>query len=151
MTKNQIQKIKIPDNNINTHLKEDIDIIYLKQAFNIREEFENIQYLISHREKDISNLKDNIVNLKDKLSLSKKDIKLGDEYVMNGIYSILDDLENESLKLSNIIKPIEDKLEKLKNDENSLYKTLKEKYPDEKDEKLKEVIVNYISKRKRDQ
>lgn len=70
---------------------------------------------------------------------------------MDKVYKILNSLEEETQKLSKIINPVEEKMEELRKDENVLYTTLKEKYPHYEDKDLKNSIINYISKRKRDQ
>jgi len=96
-------------------------------------------------------LKDIISKLKNELIDNQKKIKSGDKSIMNNVYRILGDLENESQRLKSIADPIEKKMEDLRQDEIVLHQTLKEKYPHVTDEELKETIINYIVERKRDQ
>jgi len=127
-----------------------IDEIYLKQSFNIRMDFENINLLIVNREKEISKLKECIETLKSELKKDQKKIKGGDKSIMNNVYRVLGDLEDTTQKLKGIIDPIEKKMEELRKDEVVLHETLKEKYPHVTDDELKESIINYIVERKRD-
>lgn len=146
-----MQKVQVSKANLNTKANISIDEIYLRRAFDIRVKFENIHLLISNKEKDISNLKKNIESLKGELIKAQKDIKQGDKTVLENVYRILDDLEFESQKLAKVIGPVEEKMEELRRDEVVLHQTLKEKYPHVTDDELKNVIIDYISNRKRDQ
>lgn len=121
-----------------------IDEIYLKQAFEIRKDFENIILLTNTKQKEISKLKESIHKLKTELIENKKAIKEGEIQVMDNIYKILDSLDFETKKLSKIINPIEEKQKELKKSEDVLYSSLKEKYPHYSDEDLKNRIIEYI-------
>ena len=147
----KIQKVQLDKANLNKKPSVSIDELYLKQAYNIRIDYENVHLLVNNREKDINNLKKSIKSLKEELQRAQKDIKNGDKTIMNNVYKILGKLEDESQKLSKVINPIENKMDELRRDEVILHETLKEKYPHVDDRSLKDAIINYIVERKRDQ
>ena len=147
----KIQKIQVDNRKKNNKSKISIDEIYLKRAYDIRIEFENVHHLIDKKEKEITKVKKSIENLKEELLKAQKEIKDGDKSIMKNVYKILDDLELESQKLAKVIKPIEKKMDDLRKNEVVLHETLKEKYPHATDDELKESIIEYITERKRDQ
>lgn len=147
----KIQKVQINKANLNQKPNISVDEIYLKRAYDIRIEFENVHHLIGKKEKDIKKLKSSIESLKAELIKTKRQIKNGDKSIMENVYKILDDLEEETQKLARVIQPIEKKMEDLRKNEVVLHETLKEKYPHATDDELKDAIIEYIVERKRDQ
>jgi septal ring factor EnvC (AmiA/AmiB activator) len=147
----KIQKVQVNKANLNQKPNISIDEIYLKRAYDIRIDFENVHLMIGKKEKDIQKLKSSIESLKAELVKTKKEIKNGDKSIMKNVYKILDNLEEETQKLAKVIQPIEKRMEDLRKNEVVLHETLKEKYPHATDDELKDAIVEYIVERKRDQ
>jgi gas vesicle protein len=146
----KIQKIQA-NKNLNQRPNISIDEIYLKRAYDIRIDFENVHLMINNKEKEIKKLKSTITDLKKELIQTKKKIKKGDKSIMDNVYKILDRLDEETQKLAKVIQPIEKKMEDLRKNEVVLHETLKEKYPHATDDELKRAITKYIVERKRDQ
>jgi sialic acid synthase SpsE len=146
----KIQKIQA-NKNLNQRPNISIDEIYLKRAYDIRIDFENVHLMINDKEKEIKKIKSTIIDLKKEFIQTKKKIKKGDKSIMDNVYKILDRLDEETQKLAKVIQPIEKKMEDLRKNEVVLHETLKEKYPHATDDELKRAITKYIVERKRDQ
>ena len=109
--------------------------IYIESAKNIRNEFlrltkklntydKKAAELIIYLETKSQELKDysdnNVSKIKDKSDIAK----VGEDIIKK-----ISEIEDEEQKLIRLIKPINDRIDRLKKDEEILFNQLKEKYP----------------------
>ena len=109
--------------------------IYIESAKNIRNEFlrltkklntydKKAAELIIYLETKSQELKDysdnNVSKIKDKSDIAK----VGEDIIKK-----ISEIEDEEQKLIRLIKPINDRMDRLKKDEEILFNQLKEKYP----------------------
>jgi chromosome segregation ATPase len=129
-----------------------IDKIYIESAKNIRREFlslsqkldnyqNDLTKYVSYLEtasKDLENIKTNdIKNLREASDL---------QTISERITKKLNEIETEEQKIIHLIKPINNRIEKLREEENYLYNQIKEKYPNLTDEQIIKEIHSYLEK-----
>lgn len=124
-----------------------IDKQYIESARNIRSEFLSLNKKLEVYKKELVDLSDYLQNvikdletMSDKKIDSKQDLKGVAETLIEKIGNI----ELEEQKLTKLVKPINDRIEKLREEENILYNTLKKKYPNLTDEDLKTEIYSHL-------
>lgn len=127
-----------------------IQEIYLKKALNIKKEYLSIINNIDEYEKFAKKLLSTISSKSKELLDLQKRI---DEKKVNSVdlakdelMKIIINLEEEANGIESIINSMNSRIDNLKKDETSLYRELKERYPDISDKDLKEEINTYISK-----
>lgn len=125
-----------------------IQELYLKKAFTIRKEYLSIIGNIEQYETFAKKLLESIgEKSKDLLSLQKKidEKKINNvEVAKDELMKIIINLEEEANGIESIVNNMNKRIENLKQDETSLYRELKEKYPDVLDSTLKKEIHEYI-------
>ena len=118
-----------------------IDKIYIESAQNIRREFLRLS---NNLEKYETNLKDYIIFL-EKASAEleifknielKKAKSSNIQETTDKLLKSVTEIENEEQKILKLIKPINDRIEKLREEENFLFSQIKEKYPNMTDEEI---------------
>lgn len=123
-----------------------IDQNFLESAKIIRREFLSLNNSLDTYQEDVKKLSDFFFKIvkdledysNDEVSKikSNKDVEEVKTFLLNK----LTEIETESNKLTQKIDPINRKIEKLREDEQILYKTIKLKYPDISDDDLKKEI-----------
>ena len=117
-----------------------IDKQFIESARNIRSEFLSLNKKLELYKIDLENLSKYLQNTVKELEgltsvkiTSKSDLT----EMSQNLIKKLEEIDLEEKKISNLVKPINDKIDKLREEENILYKELKEKYPGKTDEQLK--------------
>jgi hypothetical protein len=129
-----------------------IQEIFLKRAANIRKEFLSIQKEANNYEralngfvKMIDNTSNNVEDFLERLNSNA----LSDpEKAKQDLLEIFVNLENEYNKTSSSIGNVEDKIEHLKKEELTLFRDIKQRYPELSDSQIKSEIQDYIHKLK---
>jgi len=124
-----------------------IDKQFIESARNIRSEFLSLNKKLEVYKIDLENLskylKDTVKELEGLTSVkitSKSDLT----EMSQNLIKKLEEIDLEEKKISNLVKPINDKIDKLREEENILYKALKEKYPSKTDEQLKKELHSQL-------
>jgi chromosome segregation ATPase len=124
-----------------------IDKQYVESAKNIKSEFISLNRKLENYKNDLKNLSDFLENtVKDLESITNNKVSSKEDLtdMANKLVKKLQDVELEEIKLTNLVKPINDRIDKLREEENILYKALKEKYPTMTDEQLKNELHSLI-------
>lgn len=120
-----------------------IDKIYINEAIRIRKEYYDSINNILKQEKILLKKKEEIDDLRDNM----------EEIVHSDIHDLTKKLKlnNHLLSIDRIIKKIQEqirpdyeKIEKLRTDADNLYNSIKEKYPNIKEDEIKEEISPYL-------
>jgi chromosome segregation ATPase len=129
-----------------------IDKIYIESAKNIRKEFLSLSEKLDNYQSDlnkyVSYLETASVDLE---SIKNNDVKKMREAsdlkdITEKITKKLNEIETEEQKIIHLIRPINDRIEKLREEENYLYGQIKEKYPKLSDEEIIKEIHSYLEK-----
>lgn len=112
----------------------------IDSARQIKNEFERLNQILSNYEDDIRNLADYFFKISDDLGIisdeaSKK--KSSIQSIQKSVVDKLTNLEEETNKVGNKIQEVNNKIEKLKQEELELYKLIKRRYPSLTDEEIK--------------
>jgi chromosome segregation ATPase len=127
-----------------------IQEIFLKRAYNIRKEYLGIRNNIDDYEKNVKlllkTLEDKSVDLqdlKDKIDTNK----IHDpEMAKFELLKIMMELEDEINKNDGYINKLNTNIDKLKEDEVSLFRDIKQRYPEMSDQDIKKEVQDYIKK-----
>ncbi len=127
-----------------------IQDIYLKKAYDIRKEYlsiiSNIEEYESFAKKLLSSIEqksNELLDLQKKINEKKiNSVDLAKDELMK----IILNLEEEANGIEIIVNNMNKRIDNLKKEEVSLYRDLKEKYPDISDSILKKEIHEYIQK-----
>jgi uncharacterized protein with gpF-like domain len=127
-----------------------IQEIFLKRAKNIRQEYLNVRYDIDSYEKNIKNL---LNSLEEKAgSLNELKIKLDEnkitdpELAKSQLLKIIMDIETEVNSNENYILNLNKSIDSLKEEESSLFRDIKQRYPELNDDEIKSEVQEYIKK-----
>lgn len=125
---------------------------YIESAKIIRKEFLELSSKLNLYEGDVRNLANFLLEKVDELSKynkevvlkikSKEEIKI----VTNHILAKIQEIEDEEKKLAKKVEKINLRLEKLKQDEKSLYDSIKKKYPKLTDQEIINQIHPHLDK-----
>lgn len=127
-----------------------IDKQYLESAKNIRYEFLNLSKKLDSYHKELTQLFEYLQNVTKELDeLNTKEVSkiksATDATVIgNKIMKKMEEIESEEQKLIRLVKPINDRIDKLREEENILYKKIREKYPLLSDDEIKKEISIYL-------
>jgi hypothetical protein len=127
-----------------------IDKQYLDSAKNIRYEFLNLSKKLDSYHKELTQLFEYLQNVTKELNelntneVSKIKSASDATIIGNKIVKKMEEIESEEQKLLNLVKPINDRIDRLREEENILYKKIKEKYPSLSDEEIKKEISIYL-------
>jgi chromosome segregation ATPase len=117
-----------------------IDKQFIESARNIRYEFLSLNKKLEVYKIDLENLSkylQNTVKELESLTSIKITSKSDLTEMSQKLIKKLEEIDLEEKKISNLVKPINDKIDRLREEENILYKALKEKYPSKTDDQLK--------------
>lgn len=127
-----------------------IDKQYLESAKNIRYEFLNLSKKLDSYHKELIQLFEYLQNVTKELNdlnsneVSKIKSASDATIIGNKILKKMEEIESEEQKLLNLVKPINDRIDRLREEENILYKKIKEKYPSLTDDEIKKEISIYL-------
>jgi chromosome segregation ATPase len=128
-----------------------IQELYLKKAHDIRKEYLSIVNNIEEYEKFAKKLLESIgEKAKDLADIQKRidEKKINNiEIAKDELMKVIINLEEEANGIESIVSKMNKRIDKLKQDETSLYRELREKYPDIRDLALKKEIHDYIMKK----
>lgn len=127
-----------------------IQEIFLKRAYNIRKEYLGIRHNIEDYEKNVKLLLKtleeksiNLQDLKDKIDSNK----IHDpEMAKSELLKIMMELEDEINKNDGYINRLNTNIDRLKEDEISLFRDIKQRYPEMTDSEIKSEVQDYIKK-----
>lgn len=127
-----------------------IQEIFLKRAYNIRKEYLGIRNNIDDYEKNVKSLlrkleekSFSLQDLKDKIDSNK----IHDpEMAKSELLKIMMELEDEINNNDGYINRLNINIDKLKEDEISLFRDIKQRYPEMTDSEIKNEVQDYIKK-----
>ena len=127
-----------------------IQEIFLKRAYNIRKEYLGIRNNIDDYEKNIKLLLKkfeekavSLQDLKDKIDSNK----INDpEMAKSELLKIMMELEDEINSNDGYINRLNTNIDRLKEDEISLFRDIKQRYPEMTDIEIKNEVQDYIKK-----
>ena len=126
-----------------------ISPIYIESAKNIRYEFLNLSKKLDTYQKELTDLFTYLNEISVELremsenEVSKIRSKADASVVTDHIIKKMNEIEAEEQKLIRLISPINDRIDKLRNEEKYLFEQIKEKYPlMNEDEIRKEIQFN---------
>jgi chromosome segregation ATPase len=129
-----------------------IDKIYIESAKNIRKEFLNLSEKLDKYQNGLKKYVSYLETASSDLeAIKNNDVKKMKEAselkdISEKITKKLTEIETEEQKIIHLIKPINDRIEKLREEENYLYTQIKEKYPKLTDEEIIKEIHSYLEK-----
>ena len=129
-----------------------IDKFYIESEKNIRNEFLNLSKKLDNYQNELNSY----VSYLETASSELESIKLNEvkkireasdiQNISEKITKKLAEIETEEQKILHLIKPINERIEKLREEENYLYKQIKDKYPILTDEEIIKEIQSYLEK-----
>jgi len=127
-----------------------IQEIFLKRAYNIRKEYLGIRNNIDDYEKNVKSLlrkleekSFSLQDLKDKIDSNK----IHDpEMAKSELLKIMMELEDEINNNDGYINRLNINIDRLKEDEISLFRDIKQRYPEMTDSEIKNEVQDYIKK-----
>ena len=124
--------------------------IYIESAKNIRNEFLRLSKKLDSYQKETAQLViylENISKELEQFSLTevsqirdKSDVSTVGDHLMKKI----NEIEAEEQKLLRLITPINNKIDKLRNEETFLFKQIREKYPNMSDQEIINEVQSYL-------
>lgn len=125
-----------------------INEIFLKKALNIRKDYLDVINNINRYEEFAKNLLKNISSRSDDLKELQEKINSGKvkslDKAKDELMTIILGLEDEGNKIEGMVESMNKKIEKLKEDETSLYRDIKQSYQDLDDSIIKSEVSKYI-------
>lgn len=122
-----------------------IDKKYLQNAKNIHVKFLSITKDLENEQDKLLKVKDKLQNIVTELNKTNEKLKFSrDKNDVQPVFKILDDLELQYQKIQNLIKPLLDKVDTLRKEENVLYEFLVKSYPELTPEQIKQQVKNYV-------
>lgn len=129
-----------------------IDKIYIQSATSIRSEFLKLNSKLDEYQNELKRLVLFLEKISKELQdfskneLKKIKTKNDATKVVENIVKKMTEIEEEEQKLIRLIKPINDKIEKLRLEETHLYEQIKEKYPTMNDTDMRREIQSHLEK-----
>ena len=129
-----------------------INKIYIESAKNIRYEFLNLSKKLDTYQKELTNLFSYLEGVSVELQeISKNEVskirsKADATNVTDHIIKKMNEIEAEEKKLIRLITPINDRIDKLRDEEKYLYNQIKEKYPLMTEDEIKKEIQSHLEK-----
>lgn len=127
-----------------------IDENFVRAAIGIKKKYFELTSRLEDYENYVKKTQELIDDALEKVSTMDEDLKdvkkrknMTNEQVLSDLNKLLLKIENDSKRLENYIKPMNDGIERLAVEEAELYRLIKEKHPNLADQQ----IVKYISER----
>ena len=133
----------------NTKYKSFIDDYIIDSCINIRNEFIILSEKYDEHSKSLLDMSNIILSISNELEKYKNNIdikKFEVEDAQSFIISKLNEIEKEYSLIKGKIDPIISKIDKLKEDENNIYLSIKKKYPNKSDDDIVYEISKFIKK-----
>lgn len=123
-----------------------IDKNFINNAIIIRNEFISLIKSLEKYETEAKNLSVFYNKIANEMSAYKESLdQINDvQKIQKYLLGKMNELEVESQKLSSKITPINDRIEKLRKEEEILYNKIKEKYPKLSDDEIKKELSKHI-------
>lgn len=122
-----------------------IDKKYLLNAKKIHVNFLSITKDLEKEQDKLSKVKNKLKSIVEELNKTNEKLKFSrDKNNVQPVFKILDDLEIQYQKIQNIIKPLLDKVNSLRKEENVLYDFLVKSYPELSPDQIKQQVKNYV-------
>jgi len=124
-----------------------IDSKYLESGLRIKNESEKALLLINKEEKKLKDINEKLVNITKELEEMGKDIEKkynSPEDAKIDIFKKLNDIEVQSARLNKALEPLNKKMESLRKEEDHLWNTVKERYPNMEEDDIVKEFQNYI-------
>jgi chromosome segregation ATPase len=124
-----------------------IDKQYIESAKNIRSEFVSLNKKLDIYKKDLENLSEYLqTTIADLNNMTNKKIESKQELqtIAENLIKKIEEIELEEKKMTNLVKPINERIDKLKEEETILYNALKTKYPNLSDDEMRKEIHSRI-------
>ena len=127
-----------------------IEEIYLIKALNIRKKFNSIMRRVNNYEiilQDLSKTIDLTQNKLDDVLVELDESKIDSpEIAKDKFLKILMELESEAVTTEKFMNDIDEQVKELQNEENELFKEIKNIYPTLSDSQIKSEVQNYLKK-----
>lgn len=127
-----------------------IEEIYLIKALNIRKKFNSIMRRVNNYEiilQDLSKTIDLTQNKLDDVLVELDESKIDSpEIAKDKFLKILMELESEAVTTEKFMNDIDEQVKELQNEENDLFKEIKNIYPTLSDSQIKSEVQNYLKK-----
>jgi chromosome segregation ATPase len=120
-----------------------IDKQYIESAKNIRSEFISLNKKLDVYKKDLENLSEYLqTTIADLNNMTNKKVESKQELqtIAENLIKKIEEIEIEEQKMTNLVKPINERIDKLKEEETILYNALKTKYPNLSDDEMRKEI-----------
>lgn len=128
-----------------------ISDLFLKRAENIRKDYHKLRYELDRYDRLASQLAVDLENRMGDLKKLLTDIESKKVNNINAgkekLNTIMIELERNINNVDSKIRHVNEKMDQLKIDEQSLYKELKQKYPNKSDDELKNEIINHLKQK----
>ena len=124
-----------------------IDKQYIESAKNIRSEFISLNRKLDIYKKDLEKLSEYLqTTITDLNNMTNKKIESKQELqtIAENLIKKIEEIELEEKKMTNLVKPINERIDKLKEEETILYNALKTKYPNLSDDEMRKEIHSRI-------
>ena len=124
-----------------------IDKQYIESAKNIRSEFVSLNKKLDIYKKDLENLSEYLqTTIADLNNMTNKKVESKQELqtIAENLIKKIEEIELEEKKMTNLVKPINERIDKLKEEETILYNALKTKYPNLSDDEMRKEIHSRI-------
>jgi Ran GTPase-activating protein (RanGAP) involved in mRNA processing and transport len=125
-----------------------ISQIYIDKAKKIREDFLRISSTLTVEQTKLNSIYSNFMTYKTDLESIKNNItkESNPEKIQRDIFEKLTKLEIEGNNLSKIISPLNDQIEKLREQEEAVYQAIKSQYPELTDNDIIKELSEHIKK-----
>lgn len=123
-----------------------IDKSYINAAIQIRSEYIKLTKEVEKHHNKLKEIGERFINVAGELNDIKNNLSKypNAESAQKDIFGKLGDIETESVRLNNLITPINNRMDDLKKQETSLYNSIKEKYPEISDDELREQLKQHL-------
>ena len=124
-----------------------IDKQYIESAKNIRSEFVSLNKKLDIYKKDLEKLSEYLqTTITDLNNMTNKKVESKQELqtIAENLIKKIEEIELEEKKMTNLVKPINERIDKLKEEETILYNALKTKYPNLSDDEMRKEIHSRI-------
>ena len=129
-------------------MKNEIDERFLKTGLRIQNDAINALSLLSKEEDKLRSINEKLLSVTTELQgIKDKSMNYDSpESMKDDVFKQLQDIEVQSQILNKVIDPLNKKMERLRKEEEILWETIKEKYPNMEEENIVKQFTSYIEK-----
>lgn len=122
-----------------------IDKKYLQNAKNIHTKFLSITHDLEKEQDKLTKVKNKLKGIVEELNKTNEKLKMSrNKNDAQPVFKILDNLEIQYQKIQNLIKPLLDKVDTLRKEENVLYDFLVKSYPELTPDQIKQQVKDFV-------